>query len=1283
MASRRIVVGLTVAAVVLLAGATAQAQSVLNYYEAPFGPGGTWNVYEVRGWGSDYGGTQNWYNAHQDAVGRTYSGKPGDLVSIGSAAENAFVWQIANQEDVWIGLNDDEATFGGTEGVFVWTNGDPPPGYTNWDTGTGEPSNSEDGEDAGMIWNVGGTAGTWNDHRSGIPGESQDDSPAVRYVVEYQTNTGSPQLPAAPTEILPTLVATPDEFVVREVVDNGDVTDLASLRASLTSGGGSIVDYTTVAINPHDSDGNGHFGLDSDFGAVVAGHDSKGGVDHLAAVAKAQIAIRSGQEGRYTFGVNSDDGFELILREAATGTIVPFSLKGGQGETVVTNYGSLAFDFGRVADDSFGRIDLPVGDYTVELLYWEATGGAAVELSMAQGDHTGFNSSFNLLSTVPIISGYGRIEAEDFLSGGEGVGYHDNDPSNNGGQYRPTEGVDIGAVDNPAYGGYNVGWTEPGEWLKHKFVTPDATRYALIPRVAKDADDLRELHLDIGGQTFDSGIDGNTGSWQDWVDAPTWRVDLAAGTQELTTTWVQGGMNFDYIEVIPFAPIAANAITRVQVEDYIEYYDTGASDNQGGAYRHGGVDMEGVQNTPGGTFGIGWTATNEWVTNGITVAQDGRYGLLPRVASDADGYTKQLRLEVAGQSGVVTTDAETGWQDWTNTTGLSVDLTAGHHELTTTWLTDSLNLDYIEVIPYTPIAAAGPSLVEFENYIAYTDTGAGNDGGQYRQGDVDIEVRGTGYTIGWTAAGETLTNGITVPHDGTYALIPRIASPDNYTNELGFAVDGGPQTVLSGLGSSDWAVFVDAPPAIVGLTAGHHELTTEFINGDLNADYIEVVPFTQVGTDPVRVQHEDYIEALDNDEANQGGAYRQGSVDIEVGGSSGHNVGWTAPGEWVRNGVDVRQDGRFAVSLVTGGHGDQIDVGLVGLPVSYSFTGLGTGSNTTFHESPMEILDVPACTYVIQSTWVDGNVNADYIQIIPFKPVSQAGPTRVEAEDFIDFSDTTPANEPGDHYRPTAVDIETRGTGFTIGYTETGENLVHGVTCVEPETYGFIYNYATPNNDRTMSLDIDGTPAGTTHLLNTGDWGAFQQAPAIYAPMAGHHMLQTTFDNGGVNLDYLDIIPLGHAPNVSTGHPVSLEAEHYHRMHGIEIGDDGAASNGQYVGWVDSGEWIAFDVLAANGGLHNIIATLATPNNACEVALYLDGIVEATFIIDSTGGWGNFEQFALGWFDLPAGYHELRMLSINGDINFDVFDVQYIPEPATLSLLGLGLLALARRRRRK
>lgn len=63
----------------------------------------------------------------------------------------------------------------------------------------------------------------------------------------------------------------------------------------------------------------------------------------------------------------------------------------------------------------------------------------------------------------------GLVEAENFDEGGEGVAYHESDLGNNGAPFGPilrTTDVDLFPA-LAASGGYRVGWTATGEWLKY------------------------------------------------------------------------------------------------------------------------------------------------------------------------------------------------------------------------------------------------------------------------------------------------------------------------------------------------------------------------------------------------------------------------------------------------------------------------------------------------------------------------------------------------------------------------------------------------------------------------------------------------------------------------------------------------------------------------------------------------------------------------------------------------------------------------------------------------
>ena len=76
-------------------------------------------------------------------------------------------------------------------------------------------------------------------------------------------------------------------------------------------------------------------------------------------------------------------------------------------------------------------------------------------------------------------------------------------------------------------------------------------------------------------------------------------------------------------------------------------------------------------------------------------------------------------------------------------------------------------------------------LVEAEHFddggqgVAYRDASPGNEGGAYRDTDVDIQGTsdsGGGYNVGWISAGEWLNYTVTVPRSGTYELQFRVAS---------------------------------------------------------------------------------------------------------------------------------------------------------------------------------------------------------------------------------------------------------------------------------------------------------------------------------------------------------------------------------------------------------------------------------------------------------------------------------------------------------------------------
>lgn len=106
----------------------------------------------------------------------------------------------------------------------------------------------------------------------------------------------------------------------------------------------------------------------------------------------------------------------------------------------------------------------------------------------------------------------GRVEAEHYAEGGEGVAYHDNDAGNQGGEFR-RDGVDIQSTSDDG-GGVAVGWTKAGEWLEYTVISKGG-RFAAKPRVAAEGAG-GTMDLVLNGKTLSSWTVPNTGGWQSW-----------------------------------------------------------------------------------------------------------------------------------------------------------------------------------------------------------------------------------------------------------------------------------------------------------------------------------------------------------------------------------------------------------------------------------------------------------------------------------------------------------------------------------------------------------------------------------------------------------------------------------------------------------------------------------------------------------------------------------------------------------------------------------------------
>ncbi|MEO1450215.1 MAG: carbohydrate-binding protein, partial [Bacteroidota bacterium] len=174
--------------------------------------------------------------------------------------------------------------------------------------------------------------------------------------------------------------------------------------------------------------------------------------------------------------------------------------------------------------------------------FWTATHQDGYGLNDLSGGNNGNQTPYAGVINLP-----GMLQVENFDNGGQGTAYSDNDAGNNGGAYRNTERVDIEGTSDTG-GGYNVGWTNAGEWLEYTVDVPSTGSYDIDIRHAGTSSGTLEITFSNGGTTGDLTLP-STGGWQTWTTTTASNISLGAGEQVLRINLKSGGMNLNYLEV--------------------------------------------------------------------------------------------------------------------------------------------------------------------------------------------------------------------------------------------------------------------------------------------------------------------------------------------------------------------------------------------------------------------------------------------------------------------------------------------------------------------------------------------------------------------------------------------------------------------------------------------------------------------------------------------------------------------------------------------------------------
>ena len=582
--------------------------------------------------------------------------------------------------------------------------------------------------------------------------------------------------------------------------------------------------------------------------------------------------------------------------------------------------------------------------------------------------------------------------------------------------------------------------------------------------------------------------------------------------------------------------------------------------------------------------------------------------------SEAGDYTVSLKAgEVSDTSG--------------NTTSAAV--------LGTVNLTVTGDVDVVE--PAETIRIEAEDYNTGMNGVAYLDTSSGNFGGAYGNDHVDVEITGDdegGYNVGWVQKGEFLTYDVNVAEAGTYDIVLRVAANAD-AQSLDVTIGG--QTYAANFDSTGGSqTYTNVEISDVNLAAGSQQLRLDMKSNSFNLNYIDLVPQDIVVVDetaPTAVLNTPFVATV------------VGTADAPI-----FTVTYSDD-----SGIDATTIDADDLS-VTAPDGTEMAVSLVGI---------NAGVATYAFAAPGGIWDLAEA--------------GDYTVSLKAGAVSDTSGNTVAATDLgslnIYFEDELPT----DTTPPTAVlntatisqsvDSTTAAT-FAITYSD--DNAVDSTTIDANDLT------VTAPDGTEIAVTLVGVNAGTaTYAIAApnGTWDTANAGAYSIAVKAGEIADLSGNEIGAVDLGSLTINVPDNQPNPEA---IRIEAENYkantedteyyfdfnaenlggaYRLEeAVDVEVTGDVDGDFNVGFIQSGEFLTYDVNVTTAGEYNIVLRVAADEDAQSLEI-VTGEQTYTAEFDFTGGFQTYIDVVIPNVTLAAGEQELRLNATSSAFNLNYFEL--------------------------
>ena len=269
--------------------------------------------------------------------------------------------------------------------------------------------------------------------------------------------------------------------------------------------------------------------------------------------------------------------------------------------------------------------------------------------------------------------------------------------------------------------------------------------------------------------------------------------------------------------------------------------------------------------------------------------------------------------------------------------------------------------------------------------------------------------------------------------------------------------------------------------------------------------------------------------------------YRPDGVDLEVTSDTGggHNLGWTASGQWFKYTVNVTAAGTYAVTFRVAAINAVTDAFHISNSSGTNLTGNINVPATGAWQSWTNVtatFTLPAGQQTLTFDQDHPGWNINYFSVSanqgPFGGTPWPVPGTVQAENY-DYGgqgvgyNVSSVNGSANSYRSDGVDLEVTtdtGGGYDLGWTATGQWFKYTVNAASAGTYTVTFRVASPNgvSDALHISNSSGSNlSGPVSIAKTGGWQNWTNVTATVTLPAGQQTLTLDQDSGGWNINYM------------------------------------------------------------------------------------------------------------------------------------------------------------------